>query len=219
MITNSNAFDELVKDRKVAVIGGCDNINWDAVNSADFVVRVNGHWQRQRGRVDALFYSCADDLDYSIFDDSDLWSDLKFAFVNLSHKLFGGYAAQKTGYVVERLLEREIPIEPYFSVPSRAWQVFTALSELRVWSRELAERYDFHPLTGVLATQRMILSPAQQVYVDGMSLYRRQDGSMPYEVGTHYIDPQIRFFSDVPLDRCLLNKDMAAVVNGYRPLS
>lgn len=210
------SFDEFVSGKHVAVIGGSDEIEWDAVEECDVVVRVNGHWLRQRGRCEVLFYSCADDLDYRIFGERALWQSLKWGLINNSHRLFGGYASQKTEWVISQMLEHCIPVETYLSVPARAWEVFAAIKDQRPWSRELAERYDFHPLTGVLAVERMMCSPAASVYVTGMTMYQRPNGEVPFDVGTHYTEPNLQFFRDRRQDERLKLSPRLESVIGQR---
>lgn len=193
----ASKFDSLVSQKSVALIGGSDSIEWDEVNKCDLVARVNGHWARQGGRCEVLYYSCADDLDYRMWSDPELWKQLKFAVVNLSHRLFGGYAGEKTNWVISQLIEHCVPIETYVSAPHHAWQVFKVLQEQpQSWSRDLAARYDFHPLTGILAVEHLLLSKAASVYVTGMTLYQQPSGQMPTDAGRHTIAPQIEFLRD-----------------------
>lgn len=218
MLTNSNqaAFNAFARNKRIAVVGGSDDIEWNEVDACDLVVRVNGHWQRQGGRCDVLCYSCADDLNYSMWDDSNLWSELKFALINLAHKLFGGYAGEKTNLVCSLLQKHSVPFETYVGAPAYAWKTFKVLQECPdTWSRDLAERHDFHPLTGVLAVERMLLSPMHSVYVTGMTLYQKPEGDLPVDVGRHQISPQLEFFQSIAhLQRVILSPRLKAIVNG-----
>lgn len=188
-------FNSIVDSKSVALIGGADEIDWSEVEKCDLVARVNSHWNRQGGRCDVLYFSCARDLDFSMFEKAELWSQLKFVLVNLSHSLFGEIAAERARFVISLLIERRVPFATYYHAPARAWHLFENLRGKESWERRLSERYDFHPLTGILATEHLLLSSASRVFVTGMSLYQ-SSGKLPAHAGAHSIPPQVRFFED-----------------------
>lgn len=203
-------FNSIVRDKSVALIGGADEINWTEVEKCDLVARVNSHWSRQGGRCNILYFSCARDLEFSMFEKAELWSQLKFVLVNLSHTLFGSIAAERARFVISLLFERKIPFLTYYHAPARAWHLFEHLRGKDSWERKLSERYDFHPLTGILATEHLLISEARDVFVTGMTLYRC-NGELPSHAGAHSIPPQVQFFRDylnnprLKLDASFLN--------------
>lgn len=187
---------DLIQNAKVAVVGGADTIDEAVVERSHYVARVNSHWMRQGGRCDVLYFSCAGDLDYRMFWDDKFLSGLKFAMLNFSHTLFGLNAGAKTAGVIRILKEARIPFDGYYHAPAAAWNTFTHLRGRDDWTKALAERYGFHPLTGILAIEHLLLSPAAEVFVTGMNLYQ-SNGVLPESAGTHSIPPQLRFLRDV----------------------
>ena len=87
-MSSDRGYSDLLRDKTVALVGGHDQVDWDRVNSCDFVVRLNDHWLRQRGRVDILYSSCASDVNHrSIFED-DFCSQIKYMQLNRFHMFF-----------------------------------------------------------------------------------------------------------------------------------
>lgn len=194
-------WHKFLNDKSVAVVGGDDDIDWGWVNKCNYVARVNGHWQRQRGRCDILYYSCADDLDLTMFDDGELYKDLQFAWVNAAHTLFNS-AEQLTRFllVTEKLKEQNIPMFMYVLAPARAFEVFERLKELPekyAWTRELAEKGSFHPLTGIAATYHLNETEAHTVYVDGMNFYQKPNREIPETHGVHDMASQMKFLKNM----------------------
>lgn len=210
-------FNEYVNGKTVALVGGADDVDWNEVNKRDIVARVNGHWMRQGGRCELLYYSCADDLDYRMWGQAELYEQLQFVMVNKTHELFGGYAGEKTKFVTRSLIDRFIPFNIFYSAPAHAWSVFEVLRNLSdcAWSRELSERYDFHPLTGIVALEHLLLSSAASVYVTGMTLYQQQDGALPASAGRHAIPPQLAYLKDnLKYEKLILSERLAHIVAG-----
>lgn len=210
-------FNSYINGKTVALVGGSDEIDWQEVNKCEVVARVNGHWMRQGGRCELLYYSCADDLDYEMWQRPDLFEQLEFAMVNRTHQLFGGYASEKTALVISKLVEHNIPHEFYYNAPGHAWDVFRELRNVKdgLWSRELSERYDFHPLTGIIALEHLLLSSAASVYVTGMTLYQQPDGALPADAGRHSIPPQLAYLKDnIKHKKLILSDRLAHIVAG-----
>lgn len=208
-------INQIIGDKSVALVGGADNIDWDSVNKADLVARVNSHWARQGGHCDILYFSCAACLDYRIFTQEELLSQLKFIMINLSHSLFG--ITEHAQKVWDKAVHRGIPYEFYYHAPARAYQVFNVLRNRQGWDRELSERYDFHPLTGVLATEHLLLSSAKEVFVTGMNLYQ-SGGVVPDTAGAHSIPQQIAFFRDALKNpRLKLDSEFEAILQKQQP--
>jgi hypothetical protein len=211
------AFEDLVRGARVALVGGAASIDEDIVKNADVVARVNSHWVRQRGRVELLYFSAAPDLDYSLFQDDAFWSSLRFMMLNISHRLFGSVAGERLGPIIAALLERKIPFQTYCHAPGRAWQVFDVLKNEQSFVRALAERYDFHPLTGMLALEHLLLSSAREVSVTGMTLYRAADGQLPAHAGAHGIVQQLQFLNDAAKNPKLrLDETLSEILSNYR---
>jgi hypothetical protein len=194
------SYHAALKDKRVVVLGGDDDIDWNYVKGFDFVARVNGHWQRQRGRCDILYYSCADDLDMTMFDDPALYDDLKFAWINGSHMLFNGQAQiARFLCVTELLKKRNIPMFMYVLAPVRAYQTFVQLRELHPryeWARRMAERWSFHPLTGMAAVYHLANTPAHSIHINKISFYQKPDGVIPETSGVHDMASQMNFLRE-----------------------
>lgn len=198
--SNGKIWKELTKGKSVALVGGSDKINWNRVNQCDLVARVNSHWERQRGRCDILYFSCGDDLSIDFLDDPELYDTLKFAWVNASNMLFNGdRQIAKYAEVCSLIRKRNVQMALYASGPPKAFETFDCLRNLGPryrWTRDLARRWEFHPLTGMIALYHLGCAETSSVYVDGMDFYVQKDGTLPTTAGTHDIDSQLRFFRE-----------------------
>jgi len=182
-------WQSYMKDKTVAIVGGDDDIDWKRVLQCDVVVRINDHFARQGRRCNVLYYSCADDLSYcdSAFSRAvDL--GLRWAWLNMTHMLL--CAPDQTYLRASAYCESAaIPYCQYFHGPAEIWDTFLCLDKVPdrfQWSRELSNKYSFHPLTGILALYHIIKSSApRSIYVDGMSFYVNSDGEIPRETGRH----------------------------------
>lgn len=197
-------MNDLLYKKRVRLIGGCDEDigeSNDAAGRGEVVVRVNSHWKRQRGRCDILFFSCANDLDYSMLEDEELYSTLKLVAVNATPALFGEGGGERVATVLSKMLHRRVPVELYYCAPLPAWSTFVQLKKMisggHAWSYDLSNRYHFHPLTGMLALHRLTYSGASLIYVEGMNMYQQPSGRLPRTVGAHSLEGQLRYLRDV----------------------
>lgn len=54
------ALQRIIKDKKVILVGGWDSDpEHNLIQKYDVVVRINNHWNRQKGRCDILYQNCA----------------------------------------------------------------------------------------------------------------------------------------------------------------
>lgn len=192
-------WETLTDGKTICLVGGCDQIDWRVVDEADVVVRVNGHWARQRGRCDVVYFSCASDANAErIFLDPKLWSELKFAWLNITHCLFA--QTEIYGSVIMHCHNHSVPRATYVHGPAQLFATHQALSDLlphQEWSKIFAQEYDFHPLTGMLALRHLTLTKAKAIAVEGMNFYQREDGTIPLEIGRHATEPNIRALYDM----------------------
>lgn len=208
---------DIVRGAKVALVGGAETIEESEIEKAHFVARVNSHWMRQGGRCEILYFSCTRDLDYRMFWNDEFLRGLKFVMLNFSQTLFGATAGAKTAGVIRILKAARVPFAGYYHAPAGAWNVFTSLREQRTWERQLSERYDFHPLTGILAIEHLLLSPAESVFVTGMDLYQ-SNGQLPPTAGTHSVPPQLRFLRDASTNpRLILDPCLKSILDNNPP--
>lgn len=196
---------DLLRGKTVTILGGDDEIDWARAESSDVVVRINGHWRRQEGRIDALWWSCASDLhglgDWGEF--AACASGCRFVWLNKTHDLFGangGTFADDSA----TLLELKIPFAEYWHAPAPAFDVFAVLREnvpADYWAKELAERFGFYPLTGVLAAAYTIeRTEASNIYLDGFSFYQGASGALPAKAGKHAVAPNVECFRTLVLE-------------------
>lgn len=209
---------ELTEGRSVCLVGGHDEINWDVVNQADTVVRVNGHWARQRGRCDVVYFSCAEDAgaEPMFYAESEIWKSLQFVWLNMTHGLFQQWDV--FAGVADACAQHFVPTSTYVHGPGQIFDRFTVLQDLpphHEWSRMFAKQYDFHPLTGVLALKHLALTKAKAIAVEGFSFYQRDDGTLPPDAGRHSIEPNLRALRDVWLDddRIFLSNRLISLID------
>ena len=152
-------WQSYLRDETVAVIGGDDEIDWPRTLKCDVVVRINNHFNRQGRRCNVVYYSCAEDLGYcdATFERA-LRLGLRWAWLNMTHSLL---CSPDQTYVkaADYCKSQALPYSQYFHGPADIWNTFECLKSappVFQWSRELSERYDFHPLTGILAIYHIV---------------------------------------------------------------
>ena len=199
-IASETAYSDLLRGKTIALVGGHDDINWNEVNKCDLVARVNGHWVRQRGRINLLYYSCAADVSYSQFDCTDFWRDLQFAHLNITHTFFAN--EQNSFHDASLLLSQEkVPWDMYVVTPRQAYQLIIGLRDLPEryeWSQEFTEEFDIYPFTGVLALRHLTLQPVKSIYVDGMNLFVNRAENNRY--GSHYLPSNVHYLRSLCFD-------------------
>lgn len=212
----NDTYLSYLQNKSVAVVGGHDDINWTAVNSCDVVVRVNSHWLRQRGRIDVLYYSCARDIGLEIIQDNQfVTKPPTWMWLNAAHVLFGKEAGSMPE-LIDFAEETNIAWDYYWHAPGDAFTIFPLLkqvSDARAWTRDFANSYRFHPLTGILAVYHLTLAPIRSMYVTGMSLYRDKAGNLPKNAGMHEIAPQLQYLQDL-----IQNDDRVTLAGGLDPI-
>ena len=198
-------YSNLLRGKSVAIVGGHDDVHWSEVHSKDLVVRVNGHWGRQGGRMDIVYDSCAMDVDHGFYLDPHVYVNLQFAQLNIMHK-FWGHTAGEFNHISRFLSDSGIPWDFYVHAPLRLYET---MEQLRVvpprhtWAKEFAEEYQIFPFTGVLAIRHLLLQPIKSLYVDGMDLFmdRKDEESPNYRrAGSHYLPPQVKYLRDIEND-------------------
>ena len=196
-----DSLSKIYDGASVALVGGVDA--FDArILDVDVVVRVNGHWQKQRGKCDVLYWSSASDLPWNIFDDEELWWTLRHVAFSFSPALFSEASITHINAARRKCEAHGVSWSRYFHAPAEAWQVFSRLQDAptsECFCKELSERYSFHPLTGAIALHHILMHSPRSVYVTNMNLYAK-NGALPEEVGRHKTEPNRAFFLDASRD-------------------
>lgn len=134
-----------------------------------------------------------------MFANHALMGQLKWAWLNIAHNLFGPDAGSY--HVVRRLcLTYGVEVGTMLHAPPGAFETFVQLRAVPLehrWCKELAVEWNFHPLTGVLALYHLHLTECAEIYVDGMTFYRTEHGKTPLRQGSHNIPPQKKCVSDL----------------------
>ena len=198
MNTQSDYYS-YIEGRSVAIVGGDDEIDRTAVNGCSVVVRINNHWQRQRGRCDVLYYSCAKDIGLSIFDDEELYSGgLEWCWLNKTHFIFGqggNFFSAKA-----RCADKGVKQLHYWHAPAELFHLCEPLKQLKEderWTMNLSAKHSFHPLSGLVALEHVRQANPWKIYVTGMSLYRTPQGDLPSHAGAHSIYPQVQYLREI----------------------
>jgi hypothetical protein len=212
-------YDNFLRDKTVALVGGNDEIDWVRVNQADYVVRVNDHFMRQGGRCDVIYTSCATDLDYRAFthnlrlvpatvalsvtnchellgdaqpfESSSLHRTLKFVWANAMPLLFG---AKEFATVGQYCIDHGIPLGRYYNATKPCYALIRELNPLPAehqWLKNFVDKYSY-PFNGIVALLHLSLTPLRSLYVDGYSFFT-QDGITPKRAGCHHTMEQLRF--------------------------
>lgn len=190
-------YEDLVTGKSVALVGGGPIESWSRVNSCDLVVRVNHHFLHQGGRIDVLYSSCADDLEYSFLNS---YLPIKFAWLNKIHMLFG---PKNYLLMAEYCQLEQIPFDVYFHGPEHLYNLVPELRKLDQeykWPYEFAKDYKIFAFSGVLAIHHLTLYPIKSLYVDGTTLFTRYRLT-PKRQGCHHTMNQIGYLGE------LLNND------------
>lgn len=137
---------------RVAIVGGHDSVA--DVSGYDVVVRTNNHWQRQGGRIDALFHCGGPKCPPQALFDSEDFKTCKFIAV----PNFGMFFYDFNQYCTENKTE-----------------LFSDTEDLE-YRREiqayLKEKATGQPLTGIKAMEYYRQTPeVKQIFLTGMSLY------------------------------------------------
>lgn len=212
-------YAEFLKGKRVVVIGGNDaTIDKEMLMGADVVVRINGHWMRQGGRCDAVYYSCSSDVSLEQFKNKEFISRVKWVWANSTHVLFSSSAGNF--YEVMRLMSNvmNVKVGTYFHGPAEAFEVFEHLRNLtpaEKWAKELSAKHKFHPFTGLLAVHHLLLHNPREVWLTGMSFYRHSDGEFPAHAGAHEVRSNIRYVAWLKDNepRVYLDKTLSGIVD------
>lgn len=161
----------LYHKRKVAIVGGHDDISWHLVNSCDTVIRINGHWARQGGRVDVLYDSCADDILRGFYASEEFIARCQLVLLNIMPVFIG--AGRQYKRVCRICEEFGIPFDMYVHAPRGIWHTTEELRDpppRHLWSKNFAEEYGY-PFTGILAAAHVLSHEPASIYIDGMNFY------------------------------------------------
>lgn len=204
-MANHLDYARLLEGETLALIGGHDEIDWVEVEKVDLVARINGHWWRQRGRVELLYDSCAHDNIRKMYQDDRFWGQVKFAHLNITHTFFSGQGGE---YYENRarFVEHGVDWDFYVHAPRRLFDEMDQLKtvpERHKWYINFIEEWNIYPFTGVLALCHLLLQPIKSIYIDGMDLFHEVDLLKEPKNrwhGNHYMPPQLNYLRSLRND-------------------
>lgn len=182
---------KLYHNRRVAVVGGHDEVAWSLVNTCDTVVRINGHWGRQGGRCDVLYDSCADDFTRDFYFHEDFKARCQLIMANVMPMFVGADGHYRR--VVKLCEEIDVPMDMYVHAPIGAWNTTKQLQNVPArheWAKDFAARYGY-PFTGILAAAHVAKHEPKTIYLDGMNFYKETSRHR-----NHDIQPQAQWVID-----------------------
>ena len=200
-MANHHDYADFLRGKAVALVGGHDHIDWDRVNLSDVVIRINGHWARQGGRIDSIYDSCASDICHKFYNHEDVRKQLKFAMLNITH-IFFSHEGSEYRKITKTLCDYNIPWDFYVHAPAKLFSVMEQLKEVpprHQWYVDWIHKWGLYPLTGILAIQHLLQQPISSLYIDGMDLGRSQIKNQKSKrswLGLHYLPPQIKYLRE-----------------------
>lgn len=192
----NETYSELLKNKTVAVIGGHDVFDSQYINSFDLVVRINGHWCRQGGRMDILYHS--GQCDAGPFDIVFKVGFRKLQYLWLD-ELQGILGSRGFHIIYKAAKMYNIPIDLFVHGNNQCYTMVKGLNPLpekHLWIKEFQEQWNMFALTGVLAVEHIRRHKVKHLFVAGMNLY--QDKETPNKrQGSHNLFPHAKYFSHI----------------------
>ena len=179
-------FPEFVYNKSVALVGGAGVWDQATANKADLVVRINGRWLEQRGRIDILYYS-GPLMDCVMLVELEN-ENLQFAQFPLIHMYDSNFL---------RFCDRK-------GIPYELWgrtQYHAARDERPEyeWTNVLMRQLGTFPLQGIIALRHLTMLPVKSVFMTGFDFYMdKETGEIPeLNCECHEVAPHISFVKEV----------------------
>jgi len=164
---------EALRGLKIKVVGGAEY--WDKVKDADFVVRINQHYLRQGGRVNALYVGPG--LDTWELDCHPSFIAYSGAHVNYTSKWFKLCTdIRATDY-------------RYYSLASKQANPFGVDAQ---WCNTLNHELGTNPLTGIIAIAHLLTLPIASLHITGFTFYA-SGSEIPLMRDSHHLVSQFEW--------------------------
>lgn len=179
--------------KSIVIVGGGKNIDYSFLSEADQIMCVNSHFLRQGLNPNFIFYSGKTKLKEVIDYINNQSSVCHTFFINFPLDV-------NKIYEKDERIELINSINPLITVVRfNHFQFFGAnpVHPEYEWSNIFSKKLKTLPLSGALALKYVTRGIFSKIYVTGFDLYSQDDFSIPYQIGSHKLEPHLEWFNEV----------------------
>ncbi len=165
-------YENYLAGKKVLIVGGAPGYDPKIEHDYDVVIKTNNHIMEQGGRADIIYHSgepfIHELLKSKIFRDTTrfIWFDEAGRTEHFRH-VAHAHGIQARTFDTTRKVDKHMFVK-------------------HGWLQPIMNRYNFKPLTGIVALLGVLRHDIKSVFVTGMTLYYNpHTGSFPRERGPH----------------------------------
>lgn len=215
-----NSYRYFMQGKRVAIIGGADNFDMNAVvDRSDVIVRINNHVKRQKGPCDVLYHTvvCDDPPNMSLLDAME--DPPFFIFLNLVDTQHEYGERERPLWDEFASLVRKI--HPQCEIGHYAhgtWGGKNPYDDAYDWLNDLQKMYETKFFTGVVAIAHILQrTECAELAVYGMDLYLDESqGDIEFQKESHPLRGNVGLMVDLMKDdRLEYDAPVLAAIDKY----
>lgn len=194
-------LSKLFYNRSVAVIGGSQLIDWEAVRDCEILIHVNGHHLGKHTHTP---------LSVGVYVRGSITP-----FSSPGYHI--AFVTREGDHVADWVRHRQDEIDLVL-VSSETFNLPNPYGPEHEWASNLVRLIKSNPLTGVLAAFHMSRFPFKRIVLTGFTFYS-EFGFVPYQRDSHMLLPQVAALAQLSRDRRVVcDANLEAVLSGAVPL-